>query len=628
MRPLSYTVLALLAASVAGAAPGELSDTIAKYRDECAKAMAPGCRELARAELRLGNIEGAILHRKQACDLGDVPSCAIVGTVARKQRRWRDAETFLGKACKKGDAGACEGFKRIGEVREDRSGHFDRYAPVREAKLDNGLTVVMSPDADEPGALVKVKVLAGADREPVPGLAELAARAMQRDELLLPGQSYRDILRDNGVTDYTVTSGRTETAFGGTVDSDEIGWMLEALGMMLRPRDIPDAAIAAARDEARFETGSAPDWLTCAVDLFRAPDDALALAAWTEFGVPLRRHLPGRLPRARAGEATAFVGKHYYPGNMVLFVAGGFDSEKLLAATRETLGKLPARGGRLAPLSPVTRQAPYRHAEIARGLPAIELGAKFDSLAPEDEIALGVFAAALAESARQDGPVEPIPFGEGFGRIAVRVPVRPADFAASLARLETLAVRIRADLWSDAELKEAMDAYAWAKFRPDRTLGEKMATAEELYRFHKAHATDRTPLSVFESLPQAALAARLKKLLTSEREWRVVERPPFVLRGEGVLLALLAALFPLVLFGGPCVASTAQWAAFLVLLAVSGAGWLRARQALVAWEEAHAVIPNDILFRCYFQDMLFALLAVATALAASRLTQRFFCADK
>src|SRR5262249_30558213 len=152
------------------------------------------------------------------------------------------------------------------------------------------------------------------------------------------------------------------------IGSDETDWMLRTMSYALRRRTITEDFAAKARVDALVESGAPSTW---------------------------RHRSP--LSRIRVEDLRAFFDRYYYAGNMIVFLAGGFDGAKALAAVRETFGRFPANGGRLAPLQMKSKLSPYLRTELTHRMPSIRIGTQFDDISAEDEIALDIFASYLAD---------------------------------------------------------------------------------------------------------------------------------------------------------------------------------------------------------------------------------------
>lgn len=220
--------------------------------------------------------------------------------------------------------------------------------PIRELRLDNGLLVVLNPDASETSVHVHMRYHAGLKDDP-PGRAGMAYLVAQisSENPARPGDLARRPALDRLGAVYA-TEGATYdfTDFRAEVPPALLGYVLwiEASRMAHAVDGVDDAALrrelAVVRNAQRADAGSRPYSL------------AAGLLTEAVFGsshpygriVNMRR---GELDRVTPAEIATFAARHYQPAHATLVVSGRFDAEEASKLVSRYFGPL-----RSTPLPP------------------------------------------------------------------------------------------------------------------------------------------------------------------------------------------------------------------------------------------------------------------------------------
>ncbi|RIL04614.1 MAG: insulinase family protein [Proteobacteria bacterium] len=203
-------------------------------------------------------------------------------------------------------------------------------------RLDNGLTVLLLPDASTPAVSFQMWVRAGAkDETEYTGLAHLFEHMMFRGTDRLPPESHERLIEARGgrVNAYTTAD---NTVYFADVAPDSLPLVIELEAERLRNLRITDEVLASERqvvlEERRMRTEDQPQG--------RAFEALLALAFTAH---PYRVPTIGWRSDIEAVTVEAcreFFHAYYAPNNIVLAVAGSFDAADALARIREQFGPL------------------------------------------------------------------------------------------------------------------------------------------------------------------------------------------------------------------------------------------------------------------------------------------------
>jgi len=220
----------------------------------------------------------------------------------------------------------------VGELRE-----VTAVEGITEYRLDNGLQVLLFPDASKPTVTVNVTYLVGSRHE---GYGE-AGMAHLLEHMLFKGTpTHPDIpgvlkirgARMNGTTSYDRTNYFETLPAEG--DNLEFALKLEADRMVnshVRKEDL-DSEMTVVRNE--FE---------------RSENDPLRILRQRVFAVAFDWHNYGKstignradIERVPIDKLKAFYRRYYQPDNAVLIVAGQFDRQKALQLIEKSFGAIP-----------------------------------------------------------------------------------------------------------------------------------------------------------------------------------------------------------------------------------------------------------------------------------------------
>ena len=203
-------------------------------------------------------------------------------------------------------------------------------------KLDNGLTVLLLPDATTPGVSFQIWARVGSkDETGYTGLAHLFEHMMFRGTDRLPPESHERLIEARGGRVNAYTTADT-TVFYEDVAPDSLPLVIALEAERLHGLKITEETLASERqvvlEERRMRTEDQPDG--------RAFEAMLALA--------FQAH-PYRVPtigwRSDIEKVTVeacrdFFHTYYAPNNLVIAVAGSFDAADTLARIKRAFGSL------------------------------------------------------------------------------------------------------------------------------------------------------------------------------------------------------------------------------------------------------------------------------------------------
>jgi len=208
---------------------------------------------------------------------------------------------------------------------------------ITEYRLDNGLRVLLAPDASKPTTTVNMTYLVGSRREGTgqTGMAHLLEHMLfkgtptTRNAL---GEFSRRGLQANGSTSADRTNFFASFASDPETLDWYLGWQADAMIHSLIARQDLDSEMTVVRNE--MESGENSP--------FRVLMQRMQAVAyqWHNYG---KSTIGARsdVENVDIAQLQAFYHKYYQPDNAVLIVAGKFDPESTLKVIGEAFGKIP-----------------------------------------------------------------------------------------------------------------------------------------------------------------------------------------------------------------------------------------------------------------------------------------------
>jgi zinc protease len=212
---------------------------------------------------------------------------------------------------------------------------------VTQAKLENGLDIVVIPDHRAPVVTHMVWYRNGSADDPQgkSGIAHFLEHLMFKGTRDNPQGKFSEIVADFGGQENAFTS-NDYTAYFQRVPKDHLSVCMEYEADRMKNLVLSDEVVAPERDvvleERRMRTDSDPsDQLNEAVQA--------ALFTHHPYGTPIIgwSHEIEGLERA---DALAYYDRFYTPENAILVVAGDVDPAEVIELARSIYGKLEARG--------------------------------------------------------------------------------------------------------------------------------------------------------------------------------------------------------------------------------------------------------------------------------------------
>jgi zinc protease len=217
-----------------------------------------------------------------------------------------------------------------------RADFRDPAADTRITKLENGLTVLTLEDHATPVVSIQIWVRVGSgDEARFTGLAHLFEHMMFRGSKNLGPEEHQKLIEQRGGQLNAYTS-RDVTVYFTDISREHLSAVLALEAERLQNLAIDEESLASERDvvisERRFRTEDDPEGR-----LFES------LLALTFLAHPYRIPTVGwmsDLEKMGVAECRAFFDEYYAPNNLVMSLAGDFDTEEALALVRRLFGSM------------------------------------------------------------------------------------------------------------------------------------------------------------------------------------------------------------------------------------------------------------------------------------------------
>ncbi|MDJ0787798.1 MAG: pitrilysin family protein [Myxococcota bacterium] len=212
----------------------------------------------------------------------------------------------------------------------------DPAARTRTTVLENGLTVLTLEDHTTPVVSFQIWVQVGSgDEARWTGIAHLFEHMMFRGSERLPPEAHGRLIGERGGRVNAFTS-RDVTVYFDDVTSEHLPLVVELEAERLRSLDISEESLESERqvviEERRLRSEDDPQG--------RAFENLLALAFQAHpYRIPTVGWMSD-LEKIGVEECNEFFRDYYAANNLVVAVAGDFDTEELLALIRKHMGPL------------------------------------------------------------------------------------------------------------------------------------------------------------------------------------------------------------------------------------------------------------------------------------------------
>jgi len=212
---------------------------------------------------------------------------------------------------------------------------------ITQAKLDNGLDIVVIPDHRAPVVTHMVWYRNGSADDPrgKSGIAHFLEHLMFKGTKDNPQGKFSELVADFGGQENAFTS-NDYTAYFQRVPKDHLAVCMEYEADRMKNLVLSDEVVAPERDvvleERRMRTDSDPS------DLL---NEAVQAALFTHhpYGTPIIgwSHEIEGLER---GDALSYYNRFYTPENAILVVAGDVEAAEVIELAKSIYGKIPAQG--------------------------------------------------------------------------------------------------------------------------------------------------------------------------------------------------------------------------------------------------------------------------------------------
>jgi len=226
---------------------------------------------------------------------------------------------------------------------------------TRVTKLDNGLTILTLEDHSTPVVSLQIWARVGSgDEARYTGLAHLFEHMMFRGSAHLGKEEHSRLIEERGgqINAYTT---RDQTVYFTDITPEHLPLVIALEAERLENLDISQASLDDERqvvlEERRWRTENSPEGR-----MFEA------LMALTFEAHPYRVPTIGwrsDVEKVGVAECRAFFDEYYAANNLVLAVAGDFDTDEVLALLRKQLGGLR----KVEPIERNPTEEPAQHGE-------------------------------------------------------------------------------------------------------------------------------------------------------------------------------------------------------------------------------------------------------------------------
>ena len=235
---------------------------------------------------------------------------------------------------------------------------------IREARLDNGLRVVMQPDASAPLVALHLMYHVGSKNERAgrTGFAHLFEHLLFQGSENVPREAHFKLVQDAGGT-LNGTTWFDRTNYFETLPANDLdlGLWLESDRMGFFKAGITQEKLDNQRDVVKNERRQSYENRPYGLAL-----ETVLAHAWDE-GHPYRHPTIGYmedLDAASLEDVHEFFDRHYGPNNATLVLVGDFEPDEALVRVEAWFGEIPARPVAPRPVVPPPPETGERRAVI------------------------------------------------------------------------------------------------------------------------------------------------------------------------------------------------------------------------------------------------------------------------
>lgn len=249
----------------------------------------------------------------------------------------------------------------------------DPYQNIAYMQLDNGLQVYILSDDKAENTQIKLTVAVGTDVENEEnfGLSHLVEHVVFRDKRI-PHRDYVDYIKQQGASYMNGYTSRYETGYNATIASDKSYWLVETFAKMLFDKEVELEDLNSEKGAVQTEIGAykwidKPIWYYTEFMSKLAPpqpdiyQDDFALTEITAQPAYFNQNINNQA--FTLDQVMAHYDAYYYPANMVLKIAGNFDTAEMQKQVQTHYGAVEKTGTKKAvePIeTPQLNDKPYR----------------------------------------------------------------------------------------------------------------------------------------------------------------------------------------------------------------------------------------------------------------------------
>ena len=440
----------------------------------------------------------------------------------------------------------------------------DPFESIEHFELPNGMHVYLAPSADAKLFGYRLDVQVGTNEEVAPnfGVSHLLEHVLFRNRSLKNEMSYLQLIEEAG-GDANGETNIHRTSFYAKVPAKKAEWLMDTLATMILDPQITAENVAKERGTVELERGRPnpiAEVLGFDIMTYLNPSYLNMPPFWkSEFGISddqpftlTEEQLSTQ--RLTALQAQNHYQNYYHPSNMVLFVAGKFDQQKILEQIYARWGQIPSRSG-LPPRIfkiPKIKKGPYVLKSVTDGTPEAKLGTKLWKVTAEEyEVAnsyVEFLAHRLMKEIRNVSGETYTARGytstdHGFGFSFVSFDTTASHFYENVKKAQKYITEEAATgQMKDDQVYEALKLQTSYYDLQGHEAPDLLRRAQQLDFIRRHYGESISPYKVLSTITPERYNEILKKVFTPDQEYIATTAPPLLFRYDLNILEFLFAI--------------------------------------------------------------------------------------
>ena len=445
----------------------------------------------------------------------------------------------------------------------------DPYKDIIYMKLDNGLQVYILSDKKSTNTKIELSVLVGTNVENDDnyGISHLTEHMVFRDQRV-PHHDYLDYIKEEGATSVNGYTRRYETGYKALIDSNKSYWLVKTFAQMIFDKDITEEDLETEKGAVQTEIGNLA-WGEKFIWDIKLLLEKLAPEKKDfyeeEFSMEKLKVLPvyylDKINNQyfNMADVMKHYNDYYYPGNMILKIAGNFDAMIMKKHVKEYYGKIKIKGTKKAvkPVNnPKLNNKAYRSfIEGEKGFFAY-IGSKYILDDYKKFIILDAYSSNIALRLKQKlrnslGQTYSV-YSDGFGYEKAQV-VRifldglHKDFENNI---EIANKMIKDDMKniSNETINEALKTYSKYYTSVEHDAKSLMVLIDTAQYIRENHNIKKTSVEVFNEITHEDFRKVIKETFTKENSYRIIYREYYYFPYDTLVMLISGIIFLLALY--------------------------------------------------------------------------------